>query len=145
LNTWSVSVVTNCQKSHLIVKLAEQSFVKTVFINCQERPRNVHAVKRNYHLDLRPICVCRKSLTNLRSCAHKNVDKESRRVIWKCMLINIVLKNFSSVQNAEKRWRKTSLDIILQENIRTQCSTNFWSKKMKQLFQIVVEVMSIKK
>ena len=47
LNTWNASVVMNFQKSHLIVKLVEQLFVKTAFISCQEKKGYVHAAKRN--------------------------------------------------------------------------------------------------
>jgi len=52
-NTWNVSVVTNYQKSHLIAKLVEQSFVKTVFINYQVKPSSVHAVRKSCLSDLR--------------------------------------------------------------------------------------------
>lgn len=130
MNTWSVSVVTNFQKSHSIVKLAELLFVKTVFISCQENISYVHVVRKSSLWDLRSICAWAKSLTNLKSNVLSIVVKESKKVIWKCIVTNIAAKNFSNVQNAEKRWRKTFSNIILQENIRTPCLTNFWNKIM---------------
>ena len=131
LNTWNAFVVMNFQKSPLIVKLVERLFVKTAFISCQEKRGFVHAAKRNSLWDLRLTCAWVKSSTNLKSYVLLNVVKESKKVTCKCMLTNIVPKSFSSVQNAEKRWKKTSSNIIFQENIKIQCLTNFWNRIMR--------------